>query len=186
LDDAQRLRASAQTSIVYQTAGWHAVCMELNPYASFLGQGDALKVIEGTPARIAQLTGGVGADRVGRRPAPGKWSVREIVADLADCELVFGFRLRQTLAEDHPVVQPFDQDRWAARNANVDLAAALGLFEAVRGWNMLLIEGADEGERQRLTTHPERGTMSFWTIVETMAGHDTNHLQQIERLVSLP
>ena len=39
--------------------------------------------------------------------APGKWSVREVVAHLADCELVFSFRLRQTLAEEAPVIQPF-------------------------------------------------------------------------------
>ena len=67
---------------------------------------------------------------------------REIVAHLADCELVFAFRLRQTLAEDHPTLQPFDQDRWAARYANRDIASALSLFAAARNWNLLLIRAA--------------------------------------------
>jgi hypothetical protein len=155
--------------------------MELNPYANFLGHGDPLTVLRGTASKIVQLTGQTGKERLGRRPAPAKWSVREIVAHLADCELVFAFRLRQTLAEDHPTIQPFDQDRWAARYAVYDFAAALRLFEATRVWNILLIDGATSAERQRTTTHPERGAMTFWTIVETMAGHDLNHLQQIER-----
>jgi uncharacterized damage-inducible protein DinB len=156
--------------------------MELNPYANFLGQSDPLTVLRGTAGKIVQLTGQAGEARLGRRPAPGKWSVREIVAHLADCELVFAFRLRQTLAEDHPTIQPFDQDCWAARYASYDFAAALRLFEAMRVWNILLIDGVGSAERQRPTSHPERGAMNFWTIVETMAGHDINHLQQIERL----
>jgi len=116
-----------------------------------------------------------------RTPA-GKWNAREIVAHLADCELVFSFRLRQTLAEDHPTLQPFDQDRWAARYANCDMASAMRLFGAARDWNLLLLAGVSEAERARPVTHPERGTITLWTIVETMAGHDLNHLQQIERL----
>jgi uncharacterized damage-inducible protein DinB len=160
--------------------------MELNPYARFLGQGDPLAILETTSTGILQLTGAHPGERLEQHPAPGKWSVREIVAHLADCELVFAFRLRQTLAEDHPTFQPFDQDRWAARYANVDFNAALRLFEAARNWNLLLIDGATAADRQRPATHPERGAMTLWIIVETMAGHDTNHLLQIERLVSLP
>jgi uncharacterized damage-inducible protein DinB len=160
--------------------------MELNPYARFLGHSDPLTILESTSARISRLTGRAEGDRLDHQPAPGKWSVREIVVHLADCELVFAFRLRQTLAEDHPILQPFDQDRWAGRYPNHDFNAALRLLEAARKWNLLLIDGANAAERERPTTHPERGTMTFWTIVETMAGHDINHLQQIERLVSHP
>ena len=118
-----------------------------------------------------------------RAPGP-KWNAREIVCHLADCELVFGFRLKQTLAEDCPVLQPFDQEKWARRYGNLDVESALRLFEACRRWNVLLIEGATAEEQARTVTHPERGTMTFWTIVETMAGHDTNHLGQLERLAA--
>jgi hypothetical protein len=96
--------------------------------------------------------------------------------------MVFAFRLRQTLAEDSPVLQPFDQGKWALRYGNLDVAAALGTFAAAREWNVRLVETTTAAERAREVTHPERGTMTFWTIVETMAGHDTNHLGQLERL----
>jgi uncharacterized damage-inducible protein DinB len=158
--------------------------MELNPYAKFLAGRDPIAIVAATPALLTTLAQQLPPDQLAQRSPQGKWNAREIVAHLADCELVFGFRLRQTLAEDHPTLQPFDQDRWAARYANCDMASALSLFGAARNWNLLLLAGVDETERMRPVSHPERGTMTLWTIVKTMAGHDLNHLQQIERLTA--
>jgi len=156
--------------------------MELNPYSKFLSGREPIAIIAATLAQLTKLADQLPSDQLALRAPQGKWSAREIVAHLADCELVFSFRLRQTLAEDHPTLQPFDQDRWAARCANCDMTSALSLFGAARNWNLLLLTGVTEAERTRPVSHPERGTMTLWTIVETMAGHDLNHLQQIERL----
>ena len=158
--------------------------MELNPYAKFLDGRDPVEVLSATSARLKDLAARLPQEQLAMRAPQGKWNAREIVAHLADCELVFGFRLRQTLAEDGPTLQPFDQDRWAERYATFDFKSALALFLAVRHANLLLIQGTAPDERHRLVTHPERGTMTFWTIVETMAGHDTNHLQQLEKLAA--
>jgi hypothetical protein len=158
--------------------------MELNPYAKFLAGRDPIPVLESTPIQISKLADRLPKDQFALTSPRQKWNAREIVAHLADCELVFGFRLRQTLAQDNPVLQPFDQEKWAARYANHDFDSALRMFEATRNWNLLLIRIATEAERQRGVTHPERGIMTFWTIVETMAGHDLNHLLQIERLTT--
>jgi len=155
--------------------------MDLNPYAMHLGDSDPMEIIA-TADRLGRLTAGLGPDVCHRRPAPGKWSVREIIAHLADCEIVFGFRLRQTLSEKSPVIQPFDQGAWAERYEIYDLPSAMALFTAVRGWNVKLLHGTSDAERKLSVTHPERGTMTLWTIVETMAGHDINHLNQTERL----
>ena len=156
--------------------------MELNPYAKFQVGHDPVEMLRSTPAQLVKLVERMPAEQLAMRAPQGKWNAREIVAHLADCELVFSFRLRQTLADDRPTVQPFDQDRWAARYANYDMASALGMFGAMRNWNLLLIAGTSEAERAREVTHPERGTMTFWTIAETMAGHDVNHLRQLELL----
>jgi hypothetical protein len=156
--------------------------MEANPYAKFLGGRDPIAIIAATHPQLTKLAERLPADQLALRVPMGKWNAREIVAHLADCELVFGFRLRQTLADDHPTLQPFDQDRWAARYGNCDMASALRMFGAARNWNLLLLADVGEAERSRPVTHPERGTMTLWTIVETMAGHDLNHLQQVERL----
>ncbi len=158
--------------------------MELNPYAKFLSGKEPLPVLTTTIERIRALTGPLSPADINRPPAPGKWSICEIVSHLADCETVFSFRLRQTLAEDHHIIQPFDQDSWAARYAVYPFEPARALFEASRNWNLRLLTTVSEEERHRPVTHPERGTMTFWTIVETMGGHDSNHLLQIERLAA--
>lgn len=155
---------------------------ELNPYDKFL-DGRSLEVIlQATPSAIAELLEGLAPEMISAPPAPGKWSPAEIVCHLADCELVFGFRLRQTLAEDAPVIQPFDQDKWAATYPGIPASQALVVFMSLRGWNLRLIEQALPAAADRPVTHPERGTMTFLTIVETMAGHDLNHLGQLKRL----
>jgi hypothetical protein len=153
-----------------------------NPYDKYL-DGRALDVIlASTPGQVAALLKTMGEAKTALSPAPGKWSPAEIVCHLADCELVFAFRLRQTLAEDAPTIQPFDQEKWAATYPGIGAEEALGVWTALRGWNLRLIKDAMPRSADRQVTHPERGTMTFSTIVETMAGHDINHLGQLERI----
>jgi len=159
--------------------------MELNPYEKFLAGQEPIPVLTSTAARLYELTASLSGAQIDRAPAADKWSIREIAAHLADCEIVFSFRLRQTLSQKHALICPFDQEAWATRYAAYDLDSALSLFKAARNWNLRLLTSVTEEDRHRPTTHPERGTMTFWTIVETMAGHDINHLQQIERLAAV-
>ena len=84
--------------------------LQLNPYAGFLGDARPREVLEMTPVTIARLIRDSDTARLTRAPAPGKWSVRDILCHLADCEVVFAFRLRQTIAEAHHRIQPFDQE----------------------------------------------------------------------------
>ena len=151
----------------------------LNPYASQLGESDPREVIASTPAKLREAIAKVGHERADEPRRPGGWSAREIVCHLADCEVVFAYRLRQTLSQDGHVIQPFDQDLWAKKYAAYSMEAALNTFSVVREWNLALIRSLDAGERARPVTHPERGEMTLETIVETMGGHDRNHLQQL-------
>ena len=154
----------------------------MNPYATYLGDRDPVRTIAETSGRLGALVAALGTEGVGRALAPGKWSAREILCHLADTELVFAVRLRQTLAEPHHVIQPFDQDRWAATYAPFDAPTALAVFTAVRNWNLKLIDTVPKEAFSKRVMHPERGEMTFRTIVETMAGHDLNHLGQIETI----
>lgn len=155
---------------------------EVNPYEKFLDGRPVMEILAETPRAISALLEKMGPGRAFEAPAPGKWSAGEIVAHLADTELVWGFRLRQTLAEDNPTVQPFDQDKWAATYKGIEPGVAFAAFEAFRRWNLRLLETSLATAAERKVTHPERGTMTFQTIVETMAGHDRNHLAQLERI----
>jgi hypothetical protein len=79
-------------------------------------------------------------------------------------------------------MQPFDQDKWAETYNGIDAAQALEAFTTMRQWNLRLIHAALPAAAGRVATHPERGTMTFQTIVETMAGHDLNHLAQLQTI----
>ena len=154
----------------------------VNPYARLLGTDDPVEVIAATAGRLDELAAAIGAERISEAPAPGKWSAREIFCHLADAEIAFGFRLRQTLAEDNHTIQPWNQEKWAAPYQGYTAGQARVTFRALREWNTALIRTVMPGAAGKPVTHPERGAMTFRTIVETMAGHDRNHLVQLERI----
>jgi len=156
--------------------------VSVNPYAGALAERDAAEVIASTPEKLERLLNGLSAAEIERQPAPGKWSLREIVAHLADCDLAFGFRLRQGAAGVE-LIQPFDQDDWARNYAAYDFPAAMKTYRALRAWNLALVRSLTDEQKSRVITHPERGTMTVWTIVETMAGHDLHHLVRLEKQV---
>ena len=154
----------------------------VNPYAKYLGDRNPFEVVGSTPERLLHKLQSLGPEKARVAPAPGKWSVREILCHLADCEIVFAFRLRQTIAEDHHIIQPFDQDHWAKAYAAYDSAEALAAFSAVRHWNLLFLKSLTAEVYHKKVSHPERGEGTLQIIVDTMAGHDLNHLAQLRKI----
>ncbi|MBO0911751.1 MAG: DinB family protein [Acidobacteria bacterium] len=154
----------------------------MHPYAAELGDQDPVRVLEGTPARLRELADSLGDERVAQPLASGKWSPREVFAHLADCEIAFGFRYRQALAEDNHVVQPFDQDRWAKSYSAYGAGQALSTFAALGNWNLGLIRSLTVEEWTRPVRHPERGAETLRTLISISAGHDLNHLRRLEAI----
>jgi hypothetical protein len=152
----------------------------MNPYAQHLAGRDPHSILAHTTTELRTTLHKIADPEA--HPAPGKWSAKEILSHLADCEIVFAFRLRQTLAETNHTIQPFDQDQWATRYASYNAEEALGLFAVTRHWNLSLLKHVTPEDLAKPVTHPERGGMTFQTIVETMAGHDANHLLQLHAL----
>jgi uncharacterized damage-inducible protein DinB len=147
------------------------------PYAEALGGRDAGVVIAETPGRLMKAFEGKTAEELEARPAPGKWCLRELMAHLADCEIAWGWRLRQALGEDRAVMQPFDQDAWAKVYGAYTFEAAKAMYLAMRAWNVAFVGALTEADKGKVITHPERGEETLGTIVEIMAGHDLHHLK---------
>lgn len=158
--------------------------MTANPYAVHIGTRQPRDVIETTALELHRLAARIGAARLTTPRAQGKWSARDILCHLADSEIVFAFRLRQALAEEHHVIQAFDQEKWAPPYRSLNADAALATFEQMRKWNLALLETVTPSQLSKPVMHPERGEMTFETIVETMAGHDLNHVKQLEEIAS--
>ncbi len=156
----------------------------MNPYAHHLADRQLDEVLTATPKLLHDIACTLSPEQLEAPYAPGKWSPRQILAHMADCELAFSFRLRQMLAEDNPTLQPFDQTAWSTRYAPYEVPMALSLFCANRDWNLALLTTITPADLARPGLHPERGPITFQTILETMAGHDLNHLKQLQTLTT--
>ena len=95
---------------------------------------------------------------------------------------MFAYRIRQALAQQHHVIQPFDQEIWAHNYAGYDAQAAMMTFSCVRQWNLMLLRSLPAEAMAKPLLHPERGEMTFRVMIETIAGHDLNHLAQLEAI----
>jgi uncharacterized damage-inducible protein DinB len=145
---------------------------------------DALAVQRATPGKLARMLRSLSRGRTVRKPAPGKWSIAEILAHLAEVEMVVAWRLRQAVAKSGVPVQAFDQDAWAriGRYHKRDPRQSFELFRAARQCNLTLLKNLSAAEWKRYHIHEERGKETVAHTVRMIAGHDLNHLAQIERL----
>jgi hypothetical protein len=147
---------------------------------------DPLKVQAGTAKKLERLIKGVPASKLRKRPAPEKWSVGEILAHLADSEIVVGWRLRQILGAPGTPIQAYDQDSWAAAGhyAKRDPRKSAEQFRIVREANLALLKSLAPEQWKHHGMHAERGVESIEHIVRMIAGHDINHTNQVERIVA--
>ena len=134
--------------------------------------------------KFAALTRKLSKKQLAQRPAPGKWSAAEILAHLADAELVIGYRLRLILASNGTTDSSFDQDAWADtfNYSRRDPKISLETFRALRENNLRLLTSVRRELWKNYGEHQERGRESVDHILRMMAGHDLNHLQQIEKI----
>jgi len=146
---------------------------------------DPLKVQAGTAKKLERLIKGVPASRLRKRPAPEKWSAGEILAHLADSEIVVGWRLRQILGAPGTPIQAYDQDSWAAAGhyGKRDPRKSAELFRVVREANLALLKSLAPDQWKHHGMHAERGEETLERIVQMMAGHDINHTKQVERIL---
>ena len=151
-----------------------------------LGWDDPFEVMSKTPRRVDEILGAIGPAGLDRPHEPGKWTARQIVGHLADVEQGSGFRVRQIVTgADDGKIQAFDQDLWAKPYAGLDTRAAARAFAALRAWNLEYYRSLTLEDREKVGLHPERGPESAETTIRMIAGHDRNHLAQLERIAGL-
>ena len=145
---------------------------------------DPLKVQKSTAKKLDKLTRRLSKKEIRRRPAPGKWSIAGILAHLADAEVVGSWRIRQILGADGTPIQAYDQNVWAEtfRYEDRDPRESLRLFRVLRENNLLLLKSVPRKLWENHGMHAERGKETIAQIVRMFAGHDLNHLQQIEKI----
>jgi hypothetical protein len=145
---------------------------------------DPLKIQESTPRKLQKTIKHLSNKQMRKKPAPGKWSIAEIIAHLADTEVVASWRVRLILGSNGTPIQGFDQDVWAAKflYQDQDPRQSLKIFRVLREGNLSLLKRVPRKLWQNHGMHSERGKETIGHIVQLYAGHDLNHLQQVKSI----
>jgi DinB superfamily len=143
-----------------------------------------LAVQAATARKLERSIKGVPTSKLRKRPAPDKWSVSEIAAHLADAEIAIGWRMRLILGAPGTPIAAFDQDAWVTslHYEKRDPRKSVEQFRVAREANLALLKSLKPEQWKHYGMHAERGQETIEHIVRLIAGHDLNHLQQIDRI----
>src|SRR6185369_1357652 len=151
---------------------------------SLVGEQDALKIQQATAKKLAVAIRGLDRKKLNKRPGPGKWAINEILAHLADAEVVGSWRMRIVLCQNGAPIHAFDQDTWAGtfNYQKADAKKSLETFRTLRDNNLAMLNKLPNELWENYGEHTERGRETISHIVRMFAGHDLNHLGQVEQI----
>jgi hypothetical protein len=154
--------------------------------AGYVAGKDPVALMRETPRLFAELIHAWPLEVLRRPPAPGKWSVAEILAHLSETELANAWRYRQMLEHSGSEIMPYDQDKWARWGdyPSCDPQESLEQFRIVRERNLKLLSRLRAEEWELYGMHRERGKETIRRLAEMAAGHDVNHLEQVKSILS--
>ena len=157
-----------------------------NRILRYVGEQDPLEIQARTPKTLERMIKGASAARLHQRPAPGKWSIAEILAHFADVEIVVSWRIRAILGAPGTPMQAMDQDAWviAGHYDKRDPRKSIELFRVLREANVELFKTLTPEQWKHHGVHSERGVETVEHIVRLYAGHDLNHTGQIEQILA--
>lgn len=152
-----------------------------------LGAEDPIDILESTISRLEALTLSLEKKGLRDRPSPDKWTSAQILAHLAEAEIVWAYRFRKVLGASGEAIEAYDQNSWVKNSGYLqsDPHLALSLFQMVRKANVSWLKSLTPEQLEHFGIHSERGKESIAQMVRMMAGHDINHLQQMERIALL-
>jgi hypothetical protein len=153
---------------------------------SYVEGKQPLQIQATTAKRLERLIKGVPSPKLRKRPTPDQWSVNEIVAHLAETEIVGGFRMRLILGSPGTPIVAFDQDVWVVSGhyKKRDPRKSLEQFRVLRDANLALLKSLAPEQWKQYGVHAERGPETIEQVARMFAGHDLNHIAQIERILN--
>ena len=156
--------------------------------ASYVAGNDPMAMLREAPLMLAGLIEGATDEELSRRPMAGKWTVRAILAHMAEDELASSWRYRQMIEHSGAMLSGFDQDEWARLGDYESWTAgeALEMFRLLREANLRMFSKLTPEEWQRCGIHAERGRITVEKLARHMAAHDVNHILQVRRLLGRP
>ena len=151
---------------------------------SYVSGKEPLEVQRETTETLAKLINPLSQEQLSHQPGPDKWSITEILAHFADSEIVLSWRMRLVICQNGAVMQASDQDVWSQtlNYAGQDPKVSLETFRLLRGNNLRMLQALPENLWENYGMHSERGKETLAQIVRLYAGHDLNHLAQVQKI----
>ena len=147
-------------------------------------QKQQIEALKDLLTALREVVHGLSEEQLDTPYRDGGWTARQVVHHVADSHMHAYIRMRKIVAEDHPTIQPYDQNVWAAMADSVagpiepSLVILMGLHAR---WAMFLEQLPDEAWT-RTALHPERGEVTLASMLATYAGHGTKHCGHIRSL----
>lgn len=151
---------------------------------SFVSGKEPLEVQRETPKTLVKLINLLSKQQLSQRPGPGKWCITEILAHLADSEIVLSWRMRLIICQNGAAMQASDQHAWSQTldYAGQDPKVSVETFRLLRENNLRMLHALPKNLWENYGMHSERGKETLAQIVRMYAGHDLNHLAQVEKI----
>jgi hypothetical protein len=146
---------------------------------------EPMAVLRATPVALGRRISRLSRRALTTPPAPGKWSIGQILAHLSEIELLFAYRIRVILEQDRPALLGMDQNVWA-RNSHYERLDPFESFEmlcALRRANVEILAGLSPRALGRAGIHSQMGRVTIRRITELLAGHDLNHRRQVDAIL---
>lgn len=151
-----------------------------------LVDGDVLPMLETQSAELSGIFGNLSEEKGTYAYEAGKWTLKEVLSHLIDCERHFAYRLLRISRGDKTPIEGFEQDDYI-ENSNANnrtFADLLDEFDLQRRSNMLLVSNLSDEATKRLGT-ASGYTVSARALVYMLAGHVTHHTNILKERYSV-
>jgi len=150
-------------------------------YISVVPAGDIIQTIEKQTAETSRLLSTIEESRGSFRYAEGKWSIKEVIGHVIDCERVFSYRVLRFSRNDATALPGFEQDDYVkyARSDARTIADLAREYSAVRESTLALLRSLDEDAWSRRGTSNEN-PVSVRALAFIIAGHERHHVEVLK------
>lgn len=142
---------------------------------------DIFALLSHQPDELRTLLQDIPDAQANMRPAPGEWSVKEMIGHVCDTERIFAYRVLRIARGDTTPLSGFEQDEYVrATDFNArSLPDLIEEFAAQRRANVLCFKPLTEAETVRhgtASTFP----VSVRALLYMMAGHVMHHIESLK------
>ena len=144
--------------------------------------------LSATPGIITRFCNGVSDAIADQDQGPDYFTLREVLAHLADWEPIWLERIQRIVQEDMPVLPNIDEGKMAELNGYKTTPVDVSLTNFTTGRVALVeyLQSLPDDAFMRSGVRPEVGTITIKDIATLVLAHDTYHIAQLARYTDTP